>query len=92
MRASLEGRDELAVRVQTALSLPTKKEAEHIVNVVIQSLETHVLAALRESSIINCSAIADISHDFKLPLIEPLAHGIQRVGFYSFPEPGLISN
>jgi hypothetical protein len=29
---------------------------------------THVWAALRKSPIINCSAIADISHDFKLPV------------------------
>jgi nucleoid DNA-binding protein len=46
MRASLRGREELAVRVQTALSLPTKKEAEHVVNVVIQSLETTLLIHL----------------------------------------------
>lgn len=32
MRASLRGRDELAARVQQALALPTKKEAEHIVH------------------------------------------------------------
>jgi nucleoid DNA-binding protein len=43
MRASLGGRDELAVRVQTALSLPTKKEAEHIIDAVIGSLETTLL-------------------------------------------------
>ncbi|HTT23053.1 MAG TPA: HU family DNA-binding protein [Candidatus Sulfotelmatobacter sp.] len=43
MRASLGGRDELAARVQTALSLPTKKEAEHVVNAVIASLETTLL-------------------------------------------------
>ncbi len=43
MRASLGGRDELAVRVQRALSLPTKKEAEHIINTVIASLETTLL-------------------------------------------------
>jgi nucleoid DNA-binding protein len=43
MRASIRGRDELAVRVQTALSLPTKKEAEHLINAVIQSLETTLL-------------------------------------------------
>jgi nucleoid DNA-binding protein len=43
MRTSLKGRDELAVRVQTALSLPTKKEAEHVVNVVIANLETTLL-------------------------------------------------
>jgi len=29
---------------------------------------THVWAALRKSPIINCSGIADISHDFKLPV------------------------
>jgi nucleoid DNA-binding protein len=33
----------LAVRVQQALALPTKKEAEHIVNVVIESLEATLL-------------------------------------------------
>ena len=43
MRASLKGRDELAVRVQIALSLPTRKEAEHVVNAVITSLETILL-------------------------------------------------
>jgi len=43
MRASIRGRDELAVRVQSALSLPTKKEAEHVVNTVIASLETTLL-------------------------------------------------
>jgi nucleoid DNA-binding protein len=31
------------VNVQTALSLPTKKEAEHVVNAVIASLETTLL-------------------------------------------------
>jgi len=43
MRASIRGRDELAVSVQTALSLPTKKEAERVVNTVIASLETTLL-------------------------------------------------
>ena len=43
MRASLKDRDELAVKVQIALSLPTKKEAEHVVNTVITSLETTLL-------------------------------------------------
>jgi len=47
MRASIRGRDELAVRVQAALSLPTKKEAEHVVNVLIQSLETTLLNNLQ---------------------------------------------
>ncbi len=43
MRASLRGRDELAVRVQQALALPTKKEAEHVVDAVIGSLEATLL-------------------------------------------------
>jgi nucleoid DNA-binding protein len=43
MRTSTGGRDELAGRVQRALSLPTKKEAEHVVNAVIGSLETMLL-------------------------------------------------
>lgn len=43
MRSSLRGREELAVRVQQALMLSTKKEAEHIVNVVIGSLEATLL-------------------------------------------------
>jgi len=43
MGASLRGRDEFTARVQTALSLPTKKEAEHVVNTVIASLETTLL-------------------------------------------------
>src|SRR4029077_18825077 len=47
MRASIRGRDELAVRVQAALSLPTKKEAEHVVNVLIQSLETTLINNLQ---------------------------------------------
>jgi nucleoid DNA-binding protein len=33
----------LVARVQMALSLPTKKEAEHVVNTVIASLETTLL-------------------------------------------------
>lgn len=33
----------MAVRVQRALSLPTKKEAERVVNTVIGSLETTLL-------------------------------------------------
>ena len=43
MRASLRGRDELAARVQAVLNLPTKKEAEHVVNAVIESLEATLL-------------------------------------------------
>ena len=40
---SLRGRDELAMRVQQALMLPTKKQAEQIVDVVIGSLEATLL-------------------------------------------------
>jgi nucleoid DNA-binding protein len=43
MRASLRGRDEFAARVQQALALPTKKEAEHVVEAVIDSLEVTLL-------------------------------------------------
>ncbi len=46
MRASLRGREELAVRVQRAMELPTKKQAEQIVNVVIDSLEATLLSNL----------------------------------------------
>ena len=46
MRASPEGRDELSERVQRVLSLPTKKEAEHVVSAVILSLETTLLTHL----------------------------------------------
>ena len=43
MRASVGGRDELAARVQQALLLATKKQAEQIVDVVIGSLESTLL-------------------------------------------------
>lgn len=43
MRASIGGRGELAEGVRAALSLRTKKEAERVVNAVIQSLETTLL-------------------------------------------------
>src|ERR1035438_10352888 len=43
MRASLRGRDELSTRVQQALALLTKKEAEYIVDAVIVSLEATLL-------------------------------------------------
>src|SRR5690242_5648716 len=46
MRASVGGRDELAMRVQQALALPTKKEAEHVVDAVIGSLEATLLSNL----------------------------------------------
>ena len=43
MRASLRGREELTARVQQALALPTKKEAETSWNAVIGSLEATLL-------------------------------------------------
>src|SRR5271163_808729 len=43
MRASLRGREELAARVQQALALPTKKEAEMIVETVVAALEATLL-------------------------------------------------
>jgi nucleoid DNA-binding protein len=44
MRASVrKGRDELAGRVQAALCLSTKKEAEHVVNAVVSCLECTLL-------------------------------------------------
>jgi nucleoid DNA-binding protein len=43
MRASIRGREELTERVQAGLTLSTKKEAAHIVNAVIRSLETTLL-------------------------------------------------
>lgn len=43
MRASLRGRDELAARVQHALALPTKKEAEMVVHTVVAALEATLL-------------------------------------------------
>lgn len=43
MRASVGGRNELAARVQQALMLPTKKQAEQIVGVLIESLEGTLL-------------------------------------------------
>ena len=43
MRASLRGREELAGRVQQALALPTKKEAEMVVDAVVAALEATLL-------------------------------------------------
>lgn len=40
---SKAGRDELTVRVQQALNLATKKEAENIINVVVSALESTLL-------------------------------------------------
>jgi nucleoid DNA-binding protein len=43
MRASIRGREELAGRVQQALALPTKKEAEMVVDTVVAALESTLL-------------------------------------------------
>lgn len=43
MRASLIGREELAARVQQALALPTKKESERVVEIVVAALEATLL-------------------------------------------------
>ena len=43
MRASVRGRDELTARVQQALTLPTKKEAEMVVDTVVAALEATLL-------------------------------------------------
>lgn len=43
MRASVRGREELVVRVQQWLALTTKKEAEHVVDAVVGSLEATLL-------------------------------------------------
>ena len=43
MRSSLEGRQELAARVQRALALATKKEAEMVVDTVVEALEATLL-------------------------------------------------
>jgi nucleoid DNA-binding protein len=47
MRTSLGGREELAARVQQALALPTKKEAEMIVETVVAALEAALLNNLQ---------------------------------------------
>ena len=46
MRASLGARDELAMRVQQALALPTKKEAEMVLDTVVTALEATLLNSL----------------------------------------------
>lgn len=47
MRASVRGREELAARVQQALALPTKKEAEMVVDAVVTALEATLLNNLQ---------------------------------------------
>ncbi len=46
MSASVGGREELVVRVQQALALPTKKEAEMVVGTVVAALEATLLSNL----------------------------------------------
>src|SRR5580693_3322516 len=43
MRASLRGREELAARVQQALALATKKEAEMVADTVVAAVEATLL-------------------------------------------------
>lgn len=43
MRASVGGRDELVLRVQQALAVPTKKQAEMVVDAVVGALEETLL-------------------------------------------------
>ena len=43
MRASVGGRDELSSRVQQALALATKKEAQMVVDAVISAVEATLL-------------------------------------------------
>jgi len=43
MRARLRGREELAARVQQTLALPTKREAEMVVDTVVTALESTLL-------------------------------------------------
>lgn len=47
MKVSLRGREELAMRVQQALALATKKEAAMMVDVVIAALEATLLNNLQ---------------------------------------------
>ena len=47
MRASLRGREELVARVQQALALPTKKEAETVLETVVAALEATLLNNLQ---------------------------------------------
>ena len=47
MRSSLGSRDELAARIQQALALPTKKEAETVMDAVVTALEAALLNNLQ---------------------------------------------
>jgi nucleoid DNA-binding protein len=47
-KSSREGREELVMRVQAALSLATKKEADYFVNAVVSCLEDTLVEHLAE--------------------------------------------
>lgn len=47
-KSSKEGREELAMRVQAALSLATKKEASDLANVLVTCLEDTLIEHLAE--------------------------------------------
>lgn len=47
MRASVGGRDELVLRVQRAMAIETKKEAEMVLDVVVGALEETLLNNLQ---------------------------------------------
>jgi nucleoid DNA-binding protein len=47
-KSSREGREELVSRIQAALNLVTKKEAEFLVNVFVSSLEDTLVEHLAE--------------------------------------------
>ena len=47
-KSSREGREELAMRVQAALNLVTRKEADHLVNAVVSCLEDTLIEHLAE--------------------------------------------
>ncbi len=76
---SKAGRDELTVRVQQALNLPTKKEAEHIINVVVSALENTLLHNLATNGFqlkLNSFGKFSVRHKAgiyrKMPLVKPV--------------------
>ena len=75
MRASVrKGRDELAGRVQAALCLSTKKEAEHVVNAVVSCLECTLLNHLATDGFtlkLNSFGKFSVRHKWKLGDYEP---------------------
>ncbi len=47
-KSSREGREELVIRIQAALGLATKKEAEYLVNIFVSCLEDTLVEHLAE--------------------------------------------